>query len=166
MEPSMAIALIAALVSLLSYMFTKRSWYETYRPIVTAQIETHASGNMATVFDIVVHNIGNRPATEISLHVDQEILEKAFDKNISKAMKDEIIACFSNEGIIPLLHPGNSTSNGFGMAGSNEATLNYGSRIPITIQYNDLNRRKMKTKQTLLFRDSTFFASSGWAKKQ
>ena len=162
MEPSIAIALIAVLVSLLSYMFTKRSWYETYRPIVTARIETHASGNMATLFDIVVYNIGNRPATEISLHADQIILEESFDKNTSQALKDEIIACFSDEGIIPLLQPGNSTSNGFGMAGRNESTLNYGSRIPITIEYKDLNRRKMKTKQTLLFRDSTFFASSGW----
>ena len=165
MEPSILIALIAVLVSLLSYMFTKRSWYETYRPIVTARIETHASGNMATVFDIVVYNIGNRPATDISLHLNKEVLEKAFENNTSETMKNEIKACFSTEGIIPLLHPGNSISNGFGVAGNNESTLKYGSRIPITIKYKDLNRRKIKTKQTLLFRDSTFFAGSGWEGK-
>lgn len=165
MELSMAIALIAVFVSLLSYMFTKHSWHETYRPIVTARIETHASGNIATVFDIVVYNIGNRPATDIRLYADQKVLEKAFEENTSETMKSEIKACFSSEGIIPLLHPGNSTSNGFGIAGNDESTLKYGSRIPITIEYKDLNRWKIKTKQTLLFRDSTFFAGSGWERK-
>jgi hypothetical protein len=156
METSVAIALIAVLVSLLSYMFTKRSWYETYRPIITARIETHASGNMATVFNIVVYNIGNRPATDISLHANKNILEKAFEENISDAMKNEINACFSTDGIIPLLHPGNSVLNGFGLAGSNESTLKYGTRIPIRIEYKNLNRWKIKTKQTLIFRDTTF----------
>lgn len=166
METSVAIALIAVLVSILSYMFTKRSWYETYRPIVTARIETHASGNMATIFDIVVYNIGNRPATDISLCANQKVLEKAFEENTSDVMKNEIKACFSTEVIIPLLHPGNSVSNGFGLASNNESTLKYGSRIPITIKYKDLNRRKIKTKQTLLFRDTTFFAGSGWERSQ
>ena len=163
---SVAIALIAVLVSSLSYMFTKRSWYETYRPIVTARIETHVSGNVATVFNIVVYNIGNRPATDISLHADQKVLEKVFEDNASDTMKNEIKACFSTKGIIPLLHPGNSVSNGFGLAGNREATLKYGSRIPITIKYKDLNRKNIKTKQTLLFRDTTYFAGSGWRERQ
>lgn len=164
-ELSMAISLIAVLISLLSYMFTKRSWYETYRPIVTARIETHTSGNMATAFDIVVYNTGNKPATEIRLHADHKVLEVAFEENASETMKSEIKACFSDNGIIPLLHPGNSTSNGFGVASNKESTLKYGLQIPIIIEYKDLNRRKFKTKQTLLFKDSTFFADSGWKEK-
>lgn len=166
MEPSIAISLIAVLVSLLSYLFVKRSWYETYRPIVTARIETHASGNMATVFNIVVYNTGNRPATDIRLRADEKVLERAFKENAPETMKSEIRACFSDEGTIPLLHSGNSTSNGFGVAGKDESTLKYGSRIPITIEYKDLNRHKLKSKQTLLFRDSTFFAGSGWERKE
>ena len=73
---SVAISFIAVLVSLLAYMFTRRSWYETYRPIVTARIETHDSGNVATAFNIVVYNTGNRPATYIRLHTNQKQLEK------------------------------------------------------------------------------------------
>jgi hypothetical protein len=166
METSIAISLIAVLVSLISYLFARRSWYETYRPIVTARIETHASGNMATVFDIVVYNTGNRPATDIRLRAEEKFLEKAFEENAAETMKSEIRACFSDEGTIPLLHSGSSTSNGFGVVGNDESTLKYGLRIPIIIEYKDLNRRKLKSKQTLLFRDSTFFAGSGWAKKE
>ena len=165
METSIAISLIAVLVSLLSYLFVKRSWYETYRPIVTARIETDTSGNLATAFNLVVYNTGNRPATDIRLHTDERVLEKAFEENISEALKSGIRDCFSDSGTIPLLHSGNSTLNGFGVAGKDESTLKYGSQIPITIEYKDLNRRKLKSKQTLLFKDSTFFAGSGWTRK-
>ncbi|GAB6910141.1 conserved hypothetical protein [Desulfosarcina cetonica] len=165
MEPTVLISLIAVLVSLLSYIFARRSWRETYRPIVTARIETHASGNMATLFDIVVYNVGNRPATDIRLTTNQNMLEDAFDGNASEKLKSEIKACFSNEGTIPLLHPGNVATNGFGMAGVKEKGLKYGSKIPIVIKYSDLNRQKIKSKQTLIFRDTTYFAGSGWAKE-
>ena len=166
METSIVISFIAVLVSLLSYLFAKRSWYETYRPTVTAKIETNTSGNLATAFNIVVYNTGNRPATDIRLRADEKVLEKAFEENVSEAMKSEITACFSDKGTIPLLHSGNSTLNGFGIASRNESTLKYGSQIPITVEYKDLNRRKFKSKQTLIFRDSTFFAGSGWARKE
>lgn len=166
MEPSVAISFIAMFISLLSYLFTMRPWYETYRPIVTARIETHASGNMATASDIVVYNTGNRPATNISLRTDKKVLEKAFGENTSETLKMEILSCFSDEGIIPLLQPGNSILNGFGMTGKDESTLKYGSRIPITIEYKDLNGRKFKSNQTLLFKDPEFFAGSGWARKE
>lgn len=165
MDLPVIISLIAVLVSLLSYLFARRSWHETYRPIVTARIETHASGNMATLFNIVVYNVGNRPATDIRLIDDQKVLDDALEVDASESMKVEIKACFSDEGTIPLLHPGNSVSNGFGVAGVKEKSLRYGTKIPITIEYKDLNRRKIKSKQTLIFRDTTHFAGSGWAKE-
>jgi hypothetical protein len=44
------------------------------------------------------------------------MLEKAFEENTSEIEKCEINDGFSEEGIIPLLHPGNRASNGFGVA--------------------------------------------------
>jgi hypothetical protein len=162
MEPNLLISLLAILVSILSYMFAKRSWYETYRPIVTARIETHHSGNSSALFKIVLYNVGNRPATDIRLKTKQEILDNAFEEGVSESMETEIRACFSDEGTIPLLHPGNMASNGFGMVGREENRSIYGSKIPVTIEYKDLNRKKIKTKQTLILKHTTFFAGSGW----
>ena len=165
MELTVAFSFLAIIISILSYLFTKRSWYETYRPIVTARIETNDSGNVSAAFDIVVYNTGNRPAVNIRLRADKEVLEKAIEENGPEVLKKEIHACFSDEATIPLLQSGNSISNAFGMTGRNESTIKYGSRIPISIEYNDLNKRKYKTKQILIYRDTTFFAGTGWEKK-
>jgi len=164
MELTVIISLIAVFISLFSSLFAWRSWHETYRPIVTARIETRISGNTATLFDIVVSNVGNRPATDIKLITDQKLLDDALEDDALESMKVEIKACFSDEGTIPLLQSGNRVSNGFGVAGVKEKSLKYGTKIPITIEYKDLNRRRFKSKQTLIFRDTTYFAGSGWAK--
>jgi len=165
MEISTSISLLAVCISFLAYLFSKKSWMETYRPIVTARIETYASGNDAAIFKIVVYNSGNRPAVNIRLITNTDMLEKLFLKSTEDIFKKEILACFSEVGLIPLLHSGGTTNNGFGISGKKESTLVYGASIPIVISYKDLNGRSYKTKQTLLFRDTTYFAGSGWPEK-
>jgi hypothetical protein len=162
MQPSVAISTCSAIIAFSSLVFTIRSWRETYRPIVTAKIETNSSENVGTTFKIVVCNTGNRPAVDVQLRVQQKTIHNLLQESSSQPMRDEIIACFSDEGIIPLLHSESSVSNGFGMITKEELTMPYGTKIPITIEYKDSSKRKFRTKQIIIYKDSTWFAGSGW----
>ncbi len=154
----------ALLLSILSFLFTRRSWIENNRPIITAEIRTHAAGNESITFNILVHNTGTRPAADIKLNVDKNNIIKLLALECSEAIKMEINSIFSSEGEIPLLHDGKSVSNGFGhTSGTKTSSLNYGVKLPITITYRSLNGMKFKTKQNLIVKDSECFAGSGWA---
>ncbi|MFC4523836.1 MULTISPECIES: hypothetical protein [Cupriavidus] len=74
-----AISAGALFVSLLALAFTRRSWLETNRPIITAEIVKHDGGNEAMAFNLVVHNVGNRPATDIRLSARPEAISEIVD---------------------------------------------------------------------------------------
>lgn len=160
-----AVSVVAVGISLAAFLFTRRTWFETYRPIVTAEIRTHDGGNEAIAFNLAVHNVGNRPATGIRLHVSPSALESLVDPNARDRFKDEIERCFSEYGRISVLHPGETVKNGFGVSSNNQSqnVLNYGSTAAIDIEYKDLNRRKYRSRITLIVRDSAYFAGSGWS---
>ncbi|WP_235039665.1 hypothetical protein [Vreelandella profundi] len=158
------VAALALLLSVFSYLFTRRSWFESNRPIITAEIKTHSAGNMAIVYSILVHNTGNRPAADILLTTDEQSINKLLAKTSTLSAEKEIRRIFSAAGEIALLHSGNTVSNGFGhTTGDQESPLNYGVKLPIKISYRALSRKKYTTKQNLILKDSEYFAGSGWS---
>ncbi len=158
------VIVFAFVLSILSFLFTRRSWIESNRPIITAEIKTHAAGNQGIAFDVLVHNTGNRPAADIQLKVDENNINKLLARECSEAIKKEINNIFSPKGEIPLLHDGKSVSNGFGhTSATNTSSLNYGVKLPITITYRGLSGMKFETKQNLIVKDSEYFAGSGWS---
>jgi hypothetical protein len=155
----------ALLLSVLALIFTRKSWFESNRPIVTAEIVTHSGGSVAIIYNLVVHNTGTRPATDIRIKADEKCLQKAINEKADNNLKMEILHCFSDEGRIPLLHHQSKTSNGFGLTSSKETTnvLIYQSVIPIEIIYKDIYGKNYSTKQDLVVKDSEYFAGSGWS---
>lgn len=154
----------AFILSILSFLFTRRSWIEGNRPIITAEIKTHAAGNEGIAFNIWVHNTGSRPAADVQLKVDEKYIKRLLAPGCSEAEKKEIHNVFSLKGEIPLLHDGKSVSNGFGhTSASDNSSLNYGVKIPIIITYRGLGGKKFETKQNLVVKGSEYFASSGWS---
>lgn len=160
-----ALTAAAFLLSTLALVFTRRSWFESNRPILTAEIVTHSGGNVAIMYNLVVHNTGTRPATDIRIEADKECLQAAINNNADNLLKQEILRCFSDEGRISLLHQQSSKSTGFGLTSTNETSnvLVYKSVIPIAITYKDLYGKSYKTKQDLVVKDSEYFAGSGWS---
>lgn len=152
-------------VSLLAFIFTRRSWLESNRPIVTAEIATHDGGSEAIAFNLVVYNVGNRPATNIQLQATPDAIQKLLDPNARDRFAQEVQRCFSEDGRIAVLHPGKSVKNGFGLTSSNKEknVLNYGATTPIVIVYEDLSSRCYTSKLHLIVRDSAYFAGSGWS---
>lgn len=157
------IAVVALLLSAFSYLFTRKSWFENNRPIISAEIKTHAAGNMAITYNILVHNTGNRPAAAILLTTDEESIKSLLTETSIPSVAKEIQSIFSSAGEIPLLHNGKTVSNGFGHTSEGkESPLNYGVKLPIKITYRSLNGEKYTTKQDLILKDSKYFAGSGW----
>jgi hypothetical protein len=95
-------------------------------------------------------------------HLDAAVI-KANDK-FNQVSVSMIYQCFANDAAIPLLINGRETSSGFGTTSANKerASLHYGSKIPITIAYSDLDGRTYTSKQTLVVTDSERFAGMGW----
>ncbi|MGY3852835.1 hypothetical protein ACW5W8_08370 [Aeromonas aquatilis] len=163
-----AISAGAFLVSLSAFIFTRRAWLETNRPIVTAEIATHDGGNEAIAFNLVIHNVGNRPATDIRLKATADAIQKLLDSNARDRFRKEVERCFTDEGRIAVLHPGKSVKNGFGLTSTDKEknVLNYGASAQIEINYKDLNSRSYTSKLNLIVRDSAYFAGSGWAERE
>jgi hypothetical protein len=158
----------AFLVSFFAFSFTRRAWLETNRPIVTAEIATHDAGSEAIAFNLVVHNVGNRPATNIRLLASAEAIQSLVEPMARDRYRAEVERCFSQEGRIAVLHHGKSVKNGFGLTSSDKvkSALKYGASAEIEILYSDLNTRRFKSKLLLIVRDSAYFAGSGWAERE
>lgn len=164
-ELKVGLTVAAFLLSVLALIFTRRTWFESNRPIVTAEIVTASAGNVATAFNLVVHNTGSRPATNVRLLADEAKLKAAISANANAILEREVLRCFSEDSSIPLLHHQSKKTNGFGVCSMNESesVLNYKSTIPIRITYSDLYGKKYKSNQDLVVKDSEYFAGSGWS---
>lgn len=142
------ISILAIGISLASLYFARRSWMQSNRPIITAFIATHAAGNVAAVFDLVVANTGNRPATNVRLSAKPEDIEKLIHPSAEEIQRKSIHACFDSASKIAVLKNGEELTTAFGSvshATSKDQCLNYGSEITIEITYKDLEGRKYKS---------------------
>jgi hypothetical protein len=173
-------SLFTIVISVVSLYFSRRSWSDTYRPIVTVRVATKTPGNIATTLNLVVENFGNRPAKNIKLSVDSNKLESALLKDKDNSDRKSIELCFADETIIPMLANGQSISNSFGClnipyeTSSLAAKYNdsqYGkqsdwkpdTRLDITIEYEDLDGKSYKDRMPILIASDQCFAGSFWS---
>jgi len=139
---------VAVAVSLASLYLSRRLWLQSNRPIITAAIVDYASGNMGAVFNLVVSNTGNRPATNVRLNAKPEDINKLMVVSVEEEKRQFIYNCFSNEAIITLLKNGEEITTSFGSIShpsSKAQWLKYGARITIEITYNDLEGRSYRS---------------------
>lgn len=166
-------------ISVCSFYFSRKSWSDTYRPIVTVRVATHTSGDITSTLNLVVENFGNRPAKNIRLLVDFNELKSALLKDKEHSDRKAIERCFSDETIIPMLANGQSISNSFGCLNIPYETSTYAgkfhdsqyrkqsdwkpdTRLDITIKYENLNGKSYKDKMPILVTTDKCFAGSFW----
>lgn len=156
---------IIAFIAIISFVNNRWFWWQSNRPIVSALVETHSAGNIATMFNLTVLNSGSRPAINIKLTIDDyQEFEKCIE-NLDNNMIEHITRCFSEYATIPLLINGEKKSNSFGTTSIQEEDniWKYGSSFSITINYKDLENKKYKSKLVLHIKDSKAFAGGSWS---
>jgi hypothetical protein len=148
---SIYISSLAALIAFLSLVFAVKSWRESNRPIVTALIRCPVSGNLATALELVVSNSGNRPATDVRLHVSESELSDALTAPVGDKIRKAVERCFSPDTFIPVLEPGKEMTNSFGYftTDKNPDTWKYKSVINVQVTYGGLTGRKYSNKNKL-----------------
>ncbi|MEL6501804.1 MAG: hypothetical protein AAFQ23_10435 [Cyanobacteria bacterium J06623_1] len=173
------ISIISIVISVCSIFLARKSWSDTYRPIVTVRVTAHTSGNIATTLNLIVENFGNRPAKNIKLSVDSNQLESALLKDKDDNDRKAIERCFSDETIIPMLANGQSISNSFGSLNVPYETSSFAGkfhneqygkqsdweaniRLNITIKYENLDGKSYKDKMPILIASDRCFAGSFW----
>ncbi len=164
-EMKTIISILAIGISLASLYFARRSWMQSNRPIVTAVIAPLASGNVSTVFNLIVSNTGNRPATNIRLHAKPEEIDKLIVPSAEGDRRQEIHNCFDAESKIAILKNGEELSTAFGQVKHPNAMgqwLRYGAGITIEITYNDLEGRNYKSRLPLKVYAREGFGGCSW----
>lgn len=151
-------------VSLLSFYFAVKSWRQSNRPLVTARVSSLGmGGNVAVPLSIVVENTGNRPAKNIQLTVDHKKLDSVLTASPLDSLRRQVKACFSREGIIPVLANGKSISNSFGvLSDDGKGTWRGDPRFEIEISYQDLDGRRFKNSLPLVVGEDAGFAGGFW----
>jgi hypothetical protein len=157
---------IIAVASVFSFWNTIRLWQKTYRPVLSAFVETSSSGNIATFYNLIIVNSGNRPAKNINLKLnlnDQEFAQ-CVTQDINSTEVTNIRKCFSKEAEISLLVDGSKKSAAFGLVSARNADniWKYESVLPIEITYQDLDDKHYKSKLNLIIKDSKSFSGISW----
>lgn len=167
-EVRTAISFAAFAVSLASVYFSRRSWFQSNRPIVVAFVAEQHTGNVASAFKLVVSNTGNRPATNVRLRASSEDISNLVKPAVCSKRKDAIGGCFSDSAMIPVLRNGEELSTAFGAFTPNSSDgdwLNYGVQIKIKIEYSDLDGRNYRSTLPLKIYVREGFGGSVWSSK-
>lgn len=160
---------IALIVSIISLYFSRKSYLESNRPMITVKVSVDSnSGNHSVFFNLVVENTGNRPAKNVKLSVEKEKLDLAFDSPQENDRK-EIEACFGEDAIIPVLANGKSVKNSFGFICNNQyatdpnirpfqndfsSTWKTKSRFEVKVKYQNLDGKKYQDCIPILIADN------------
>ena len=163
LKTGMAVA--ALLISLVSLYFTKTNWIQSNRPIVTAFVTEHHSGNMAATFNLVIANTGNRPAIRVQMHASSENIKRLLETNASRKNVQMIESNFLKSSEIPLLRNGEELTTSFGAFTKNSDEgpwLKYGSEAEIIIKYQDLHGKKFESNQPLKIYAREGFGGGVW----
>jgi len=140
MIPSTVISIAAVAISLFSLFFTMYVRRRTFRPIVSAVVKTHAAGNQAIAYDLMVFNSGTVPAKNIRITAEDKSLAAALGRGVSEEKKKKWLAAFGTN--IYLLHSNDRTSCSFGTTEGNDCGFwKYGATISISIRYEHWFRR-------------------------
>jgi hypothetical protein len=161
-----ALSLVAIVVSFCSFLFARRSWQQSNRPIVTAFLTEHDKGNRGGIFDLVVSNTGNRPAVRVRLNVSPEELRILVDPGADPKRVKDLEQCFVPESEIPVLRNGEELTTSFGSySGDPKGTkwLNYAAEVEIEVSYLDLEGRVYKSRLPLKVYAREGFGGSVWS---
>ncbi len=157
---------LAICISFFSFYSTRRFWFLTNRPIVTAEIVEKFSGVGTAAFDLVVYNSGNRPAVNIKLYSEKQDIENILSKNITQKDKEEVFDVFSTKNKIALLLNNKNAKTAFfsfsEKAHSDSDILIYEAELPIVISYSDIDGNEYSTSISLYIRESEGFGGSVW----
>ena len=157
------IAVFALLVSMIALGLSVYFWQKSFRPIVTAMVKTHRSGNVFTVFDLVILNSGTLPAKNIRLRVDQEGINAALGNDSGEEDKRRWLSCFEEDNIISILHNNEKVSCSFGLTRpGDEGFWKYKAKIPITIEYEGWFGKKYIQNQEIQIMNSDSFTGFMW----
>lgn len=160
------LSVAAIAVSLVSLYFTRVNWLQSNRPVVSAFITEHGTGgNMATAFDLVVANTGNRPAIRVRLHASHQEIATLVEKGANPNRFKSIEGTFSARSEIPILRNGEELSTSFGAyigASPEGPWLRYGAETNISITYQDLEGRKYESRQPLKIYAREGFGGGVW----
>lgn len=163
------LTVFALFVSLLALFFTRVHWRESNRPIVTAFVAEHASGNMAATFNLVVSNTGNRPAVRVQLHATPEAIRALLEPGAPVKYAEDIEGNFHPSSQIPLLRNGEELTTSFGAFlpdRSDGPWLNYGAQAEITITYEGIEGRRFESRLPLKVYARDGFGGGTWESKK
>ena len=97
-------SILAIIISIVSLHSTRRFWFSTHRPIVTAEITQNSSSKGVVIFDLTVYNSGNRPAVNITLSAAKLDIEKILSDTIKSENKKRVLSTFSSS-MLPNVNP-------------------------------------------------------------
>lgn len=161
---TLIVATAALTISLLSYYFSRKSWQESNRPLVTARVTAFDGGQLGTALNILVENTGNRPARNVELILEAKNLAALLKAEQDDPLRKAIERVFSRRGIIPILANGKFVINDFGWLSADEKSTWKGDlRFTIQIAYEDLDGRKYTHANPLLLADDKGFAGGFWS---
>lgn len=157
------IASCALLVSIIALALSVYFWKRSFRPIVTAMVKTHSTGNVATAFDLEILNSGTLPAKNIRLLTEQERVNASLGTDSGQENRRRWLSCFEPENIIAILHNGETIRCSFGTSRENDSGFwKYRAEIPITIQYEGWFGKKYTQEQIIRIIDSDSFTGFMW----
>lgn len=158
------IAVSALIISVIALGMSVYFWRRSFRPIVTAMVKTHVSGNLATMFDLEILNSGSVPAKNIRLKTQPTDIDKALGKDATPDNKRRWLCCFEAENMINILHNNTSVKCSFGQCKANDQGFwKYTAKIPITIEYVGWFGKKYIQNQDIQIMDSNSFTGYHWA---
>lgn len=165
MNWELVVAVIALLVAVISFGLSIYFWRRSFRPIVTAAVKTHSGGNAALTYDLVVLNSGSIPAKNIRLRLVEPLSPSCFGSDATTENKENWLACFREESLVPVLQNGDRTSCSFGTTKNNDAGFwKYNSQIMVIITYDGWFGRTYREQQALKIVDSDSFTGFHWSR--
>jgi hypothetical protein len=162
-QPEVVLSCAALGISALSLYLSSRLWNESNRPFITVRVEAHSDGNIRTPLNLIVENTGSRPALNVHLSVNSELLNGVLAATVPPTERSAIEACFDRKFALPVLANGASRSNAFGAISSVDPQIwKNNSRLPIMVTYTDLDRRCFQSDQEILIAVNLGFAQTWW----
>lgn len=157
------IAIIALIISILSFGLSVYFWRRQFRPIITVAVKTAAAGNVSIAFNLQVMNSGSLPAKNIKLSAKESDLDIAFGNDATQDNQIRWLAAFNEENEIPILQNGELITCSFGMSQPNDRGFwKYRADLPITVEYNGWFGYNYSETQNVKFIDTDSFTGFLW----
>lgn len=157
------VAIIALIISFLSFGLSVYFWRRQFRPIITVAVKTADAGNRGIYFNLQVKNSGSLPAKNIKLSANQSDLDIAFGDDATQENRTRWLAAFNEENVIPILQNGESITCSFGMSQPHDRGFwLYRANLRITTEYAGWFGYHYVDTQIISIIDSNSFTDFQW----